>query len=171
MLIDPIFMTINSVFICLHAVMMLYLSVGFCFNITKRLLCVKLRQFSIIASQNTIFILEVPFKVTLLRCNTILQAFFPTVETLLMRAFQFHQQLLFRVFFYLLNRSKNTFLSSVSAVLGRGKSQSVPSCAQASMCELVRYYDAKSMIGFSTILYVSNVLLRAIGAYLRDGIP
>ena len=34
--------------------------------------------------------------------------------------------------------------------------------AQAPMCELVRYHGAKSMIGFSKILCVSNELLRAI---------
>ena len=36
--------------------------------------------------------------------------------------------------------------------------------AQASMCELVRYPGAKSMIDFSTILCVSDVFRRAIGA-------
>ena len=51
--------------------------------------------------------------------------------------------------------------------MGRTKSQRGPSpvntevetYAQASTCELVRYHDAKSMIGFSTILCVSDELL------------
>ena len=43
--------------------------------------------------------------------------------------------------------------------------------AQASICERVRYHGAKSVIGFSTILCISNELLRAIGAQLQDSIP
>ena len=35
---------------------------------------------------------------------------------------------------------------------------------QVSMCELLRYHDAKFIIGFSKILCVSDELLRAIGA-------
>ena len=70
----------------------------------------------------------------------------------------------------------------VSLVLGKGKSQRQPcpvntvveAClrfyfwpktyAQASICELVRYHNAKSRIGFSTILCVSEELLRSIEA-------
>ena len=43
--------------------------------------------------------------------------------------------------------------------------------ARASMCELVRYHGTKSMIGFCTILFVSDELLRAIHALLRGSIP
>ena len=48
----------------------------------------------------------VTFKVTSLKNNTLMLAFFPILETLLKRAFWYRQQLLFRFFFYLLNRSK-----------------------------------------------------------------
>ena len=47
-----------------------------------------------------------PFKVTPLRYNTLMLAFFSILETLLIWAFWYCQQLLFRFFFYLLNRSK-----------------------------------------------------------------
>ena len=36
--------------------------------------------------------------------------------------------------------------------------------AQASLCELVRYHGAKSMIAFSTIMCVSDEFLRTIDA-------
>ena len=39
------------------------------------------------------------------------------------------------------------------------------------MCEMVRHQGAKSMIGFSTILCVSEELLRAIGVELQFSIP
>ena len=45
-------------------------------------------------------------KVTSLRYTTLMPAFFPILKTLLKRAFWYHQQLLFRFFFYFLNRSK-----------------------------------------------------------------
>ena len=48
----------------------------------------------------------VPFKVTLLRYITLMAAFFPILLTLLKCVFLYRQQLLFRFFFYLLNRSK-----------------------------------------------------------------
>ena len=84
---------------------------------------------------------------------------------------------------------KNAFFSSVSSVLGRRKSQRWPSpintvieawlqfCfwpkthSQLSICELVRYHDAKSMICFSTILFVSDDLLCAIGSSFHSCIP
>ena len=37
-------------------------------------------------------------------------------------------------------------------------------------CELVRYHDVKSMIGFSTILCVSDKLFLAICAYLQGSV-
>ena len=43
---------------------------------------------------------------TTLRYNTLTPTFFAILETLLKRAFWYRQQLLFRFFFYLLNRSK-----------------------------------------------------------------
>ena len=46
------------------------------------------------------------FKVTPLRYNKLIPAFFPVLQTLLKRAFWYRQQLLFRFFFYLLNRRK-----------------------------------------------------------------
>ena len=46
---------------------------------------------------------RVPFKVTPVKYNTLMPAFFPIVETLLKR---YRQQHLFRFFFYLFNRSK-----------------------------------------------------------------
>ena len=47
-----------------------------------------------------------PFKVTPLKYQTLLPAFFPIFETLLKCIFWFRQQLLFWFYFYLLNRSK-----------------------------------------------------------------
>ena len=42
---------------------------------------------------------------------------------------------------------------------------------QASMCKLARYHGANSMIEFSTIMCISDELLRAIGASFQSSIP
>ena len=42
--------------------------------------------------------------------------------------------------------------------------------SQASVCEMVRYHGAKTMIGFSTILCASGKLLRVSGSQLRGSI-
>ena len=122
----------------------------------------------------SIFIYLVPFQVDLLRYDTLMPEFFPILETLLKRAFWYRQQLLFR--FFNLNRSKTL---SFYRCLQFWKEEKVSgdqvrwlrrfcfcpkTYAQAWMCELVRYHSAKSMIGFCTILCVSDELLLAIGA-------
>ena len=57
----------------------------------------------------------VSFKVTHLRYNTLMPAFFPILKTLLKCAFWHRQQLLFWFFFYLLNRSKTLSFPSAAA--------------------------------------------------------
>ena len=94
-----------------------------------------------------------PFKITPLRYNT-LASFFPILETLLKRAFWYRQQFLFRFFFYLLNHSKtlsfpwqrgpspvNTLVEAWLRFCFWPKTH-----AQASMCELVRYYGKKPIL-------------------------
>ena len=113
------------------------------------------------------------FKVTPLRYNT------PNTSVFFQSSKHFWNELSgiansFCFEFSFISLSQNPFFSSVSLVLGGGKSQRGPSpvntvaaawlrfCflpkthAQASMRELVCYHGAKSMIGFSTILWVSN---------------
>ena len=63
----------------------------------------------------------VPFKVTPLRCNTLMPAFFPILETLLKHAVWCRQQLLFRFFFYLLNQKKKKKLFLFIGVFSFGK--------------------------------------------------
>ena len=77
---------------------------------------------------------------------------------------------------------QKAFLSSVSSVLARGKSQRVPSpvnmvveawlqfrflaknlSTSIDVCELVRYHGVKAMLRFFTILCVSDELLSVIG--------
>ena len=85
----------------------------------------------------------------------------------------FFSQHFWNAFFSIANNScfDFSFISSsylLSLVLWRGKNQRRPSPVnmlveawlrlfhtQASMCELVRYHDTKSMIGFSTILCIT----------------
>ena len=124
----------------------------------------------------------VPFKLTHLRYNTLILAFFSILETLLKSAFWYRQQVLFWFFFYLLNRSKTLSFqrwlqfSEEENVSG----DQVPSMrylrhdyifvfcqkltSQISIRELVRYHGAQFMIGFSTILGVSDKFIRTIGA-------
>ena len=94
------------------------------------------------------------FKVTPLRYNTLMPAFFPILETPLKRAFWYRQQLLLRFFF---NRSKTFSFHRCRQFWPRTH-------AREAMCELVRYHGAKSMIDFSTILCVFDELLLANGA-------
>ena len=111
-----------------------------------------------------------------------MSAFLPILETLLKRTFWYRQHFLFRFFFYLLNRSKTISSHRCLQFCEEEKASRKQSpvntmvkawvrfCfwpkthAQASMCEPMRYHGAKSMIGFSTILCISDELIRAIGA-------
>ena len=117
----------------------------------------------------------VPFKVITIRYNALMPAFFRNLETLLTHAFWYAQQLVFRFFFYIFNCSK-TLCFHYWLQFWR-KSQRKPSplnsvvevwlrfsfwpktYTQASMCELVRYHGVKSMIGFYTILCISDEML------------
>ena len=115
--------------------------------------------FSIFSKNICLFINNylVAFTVTSLRYNTLIPAFSQILETLLKHTFWFHQQLLFRFyFFHLLNRSK---LIDMITVLFLPKTYS-----QTSMCALVRYHGSKSMIDFSTIICVSGELILSIAA-------
>ena len=130
----------------------------------------------------------VPFKVTPLRYNTLMPAFFPILETLLQQAFWYCQQFLFRDKSSS-NVAKSFLFIGVVSFGKRKKSAGANSGeydgwgritflflakknqAQASMCELVRYHGAKSMIGFSTILCISDELFLAIGSQLQGSIP
>ena len=69
----------------------------------------------------------VPFKVTPPRSfNTLMLAFFPILETFLKRAFWYRQQLLFRFFFYLLNRNRERFPFISVCSFGKRKKSSGP---------------------------------------------
>ena len=101
--------------------------------------------------------------------NTLMPAFFPILETLLKHAICYHQQLLFRFFFYLLDRIKTHSLHRClqfwkEEKVSGGQVRIWPKThAQTSFCELVRYHGAKSMIGFSTILCISDTHLYTPG--------
>ena len=66
------------------------------------------QKITIIFSKNIYLFIKnylVPLKVIPLRYNTLMPAFFPILEALLKRHFWHCQQLLFRFFFYIHNRS------------------------------------------------------------------
>ena len=103
-------------------------------------------------------------------------AFYLILETLLNWNW-YRKQVLLQFFFCVLNRSKTLsfhrclqFWDEDKVSGGQVRWIRWKTHAQASICEQVRYHGARSMIVFSIILWVSDDLLRANGAYLQGSI-